>query len=233
MSRSPQESAAPSIEIDWAKLVHDLRGPLMPLTTAAWLLGNEEGLSEHVRELGNIVERQSRRLSRMMDELSDWGRSEDGRFALDTAPVDAALAVDMAICSIAGCQVIPLITDEAAAFQLNADQHRLTQAIRALIEHAIFRDPDHLPDVSLSVVTGQLRIVVQDNGAPLDAAARNALLSQPLSTPFYDGLGLRLLLARRVAEAHGGSLAIDPTTTDGLAIVCVLPGSDLPDQPNK
>jgi len=225
--------AAPSIEVDWAKIAHDLRGPLMPLNTAAWLLRNEEGISDRMCELANIVDRQTKLLTRMMDELSDWGRGGEGQVALNLVPVDSALAVDMAIGSIPGCQLVPHVTDEAAAFPLSADQHRLGQLLRALIEHAIFRDPDHHPEVTLHVESGQLHVRVQDNGAPLDAAARDALLSQPLSTPFDDGLGLRLLLARRVAEAHGGSLAIDPTTTDGLAIVCVLPGSDLPDRSNE
>ncbi len=231
MTRPGSMSIAPPIELDWAKIVHDLRGPLMPLSTAAWLLRNEEGISERVGELTTIVERQSRRLTQMMDELSDWGRSGDSQFALNLVPVDAALAVDMAICGIAGCHVVPLITDEAAAFQLGADQHRLGQLLRALIEHAIFRDPDRLPEVSLSVESGQLHIRIRDQGAPLDAMAREALLSQSLSSPFDDGLGLRLLLARRIAEAHGGSLTIDATTADGLAMVCALPRSHLPIPP--
>ncbi len=221
-------SAAPSVDVNWAKIAHDLRGPLMPLSTATWLLRNEADISDRVCELAKIIDRQSGRLARMMDELSDWGRSREDQLALNPVPVDATLTMDMAVCGILGCQVVPLISDEAAGFPLLADPHRLGQLLRALIEHAMFRDPDQIPEISLSVVSGQLHIRIRDHGVALDALSRDALLSQPLSTPFDDGLGLRLLLARRVAEAHGGCLTIDATTTDGLAIVCALPGTDLP-----
>lgn len=216
-------SAAAPIEVDLARIAHDLRGPLMPLRTAAWLLRNEHGESDRIGELADIVDRQSGRLARMMDELSEWAHSSQVGMALKCEPVDVPLAVDMAICGIHGCRGDPQFTNEAATFDLHADQHRFGQLLRTLIEHAVQRDPDRLADIGVDVVSGYLNIRIDDHGAPLEAAARDALLSRPQAKPFDDGLGLRLLLARRIAEAHGGSLSIGDATGGGLSLVCAFP----------
>ncbi|HSD16761.1 MAG TPA: ATP-binding protein [Thermomonas sp.] len=211
------------IEISLSRIAHDLRGPLMPLRTAAWLLREDEDASARIHELADIVDRQSVRLSRMMDELSDWGRTTGDRIPLSRVPVDVGLAMDMAIGSLPGCHVEPVIPEDAASFPLHADPHRLGQVLRTLIEHATHRDTGGQPEVALAVVAGRLQVRVRDHGDPLDPGARDALLAQPQASPFDDGLGLRLLLARRIAEAHGGSLEIDDTMQDGLALICSLP----------
>jgi len=218
-------TAARPAGIDLARIAHDLRGPLMPLRTAAWLLRNEQGEPARVCELADLVERQSVRLARMLDELSDWGRVADTPAGLRLEPVDVALAVDMAMGGLSGCQVEPDITKEAAAFPLQVDSHRFGQVLLALVEHALHRDPDAQPEVTLYVASRQLHVRVRDHGPALDAAEREALLVQPQARPFDDGLGLRLLLARRIAEAHGGRLDIDDATLDGLALVCALPSA--------
>jgi signal transduction histidine kinase len=48
---------------------------------------------------------------------------------------------------------------------------------------------------------------------------RRKLLEQPDHAPADEGLGLRLLLARAIVEAHGGSLVAEPTA-DGLLLRC-------------
>jgi len=131
----------------------------------------------------------------------------------------------MAIGGLSGCDVEPGITDDAARFALHADEHRLGQLLRTLIEHALQRDPQRRPEVLLSVAGDRLQIRTRDRGPALDASERSALFSQPQPSPFDDGLGLRLLLARKIAEAHGGTLGIDEAVDDGLATVCTLPSN--------
>ncbi|MEO7937558.1 MAG: HAMP domain-containing sensor histidine kinase [Burkholderiaceae bacterium] len=216
-------STSPPIKLDLSRIAHDLRGPLMPMRTAAWLLRNENVEAARLTDLAEIVDRQSVRLARMLDELSDWGRLQGKETPLICEHVDLALTVDNAIGSLTGCRSEPIITEQAAAFPLNGDAHRLAQLLRILIEHAAQRAPDHSPEITLRVASKQLEIRVQDQGKPLDASERQELLHQPQPTPFDDGLGLRLLLARMIAEAHGGKLEVDPNVEHGLSIICALP----------
>lgn len=210
----------------WSRIVHDLRGPLMPLRTAAWLLRNELGDSDRTRELADIVDRQSARLARMMDELGEWVRSASGEpLRLDRRPLDAALALDMVIGGIPGCHLEPRYAGESAATRLLVDQHRLDQLLRTMVEHALHRVADRPPEIDVWLDAGHLHVRVRDYGNPLDATARQDLLSYPQSSPFDDGLGLRLLLARRIAEAHDGRLVVEADTDQGLALVCSLPAA--------
>ncbi|RZA20872.1 MAG: HAMP domain-containing histidine kinase [Lysobacteraceae bacterium] len=214
----------PGDRLDLARIVHDLRSPLMPLRTAAWLLRSELAQSPRAHELAGIVERQSARLARMMDELGDWGHVTDTGFALDCRPVDPALALDMAIGAIPGCAIEPHYTEQAKAMQLHADQHRFGQLLDTLIRHAMHRAGDRLPEMEVAADAGQLCIRVRDHGPPLPPAALEALLSQA-QAPFDEGLGLRLLIARRIAEAHGGTLTAEHGVDGGVALACWMPAS--------
>ena len=60
------------------RLAHDLRSPLTSLQTAAYLLRTDPG-GANSRELADIVVRQSQRMARMIEELDDWGRAQQGR----------------------------------------------------------------------------------------------------------------------------------------------------------
>lgn len=216
-------SAGPLGEADLARIVHDLRSPLMPLQTAAWLLRQEAGESARVRELAELIERQSARLARMLDELGDWERGIAGELAHERQPVEARLAIDLAIGGFGGVRIEPHYAGDAAFAPLCADLHRLQQMLQVLIEHALWRGDGQPPDLRVAAEDGMLHVRIRDHGVSLDPAARRALLSQPQARPCDQGLGLRLLLARRIAEAHGGHLVVDDDPRAGLALCCSLP----------
>lgn len=217
-------SSRPPLQLNLSRIAHDLRGPLMPLRTAAWLLRNEPGASAKVGELADIVDRQSVRLARMLDEISEWARIT-GPAKAEDAPIEVPMMVDLVLGGLAGPTLDARISEAAAAFPLRGDQGRLGLALRSLIEHAIARDPEGVPDVAIEVVAGRLHVHVRDHGVVLDADARDALLSRAQATPFDEGLGLRLLLAREIFEAHGGTLDVDTPADGGLALLGALPAS--------
>jgi len=223
VGRGARMSGGPLAEADLARIVHDLRSPLMPLQTAAWLLRQEAGESARVRDLAELIERQSARRARMLDELGDWERGIAGELAHERQPVEARLVVDLAIGGMCEARIEPSYAGDAASAPLSADLHRLQQMLQALIEHALWRGDGQPPDIGVAAEDGMLRIRIRDHGAPLDADAREALLSHPQARPCDQGLGLRLLLARRIVEAHGGHLVVVDDPSAGLALCCSLP----------
>lgn len=203
------------------RIAHDLRGPLSPLQTAAWLLkGDAERLDpERRRELVEIIERQSRRLARMVDELGDWSRAEQGRLLGAREPSLLQHVVDLAVGSIPGCAVEPHVGADCTGLQVDCDQHRLLQALKSLLEYATAHDE---PSLSIACHDGLALIDIEAGNVPMDAEALPRLLEQPDPAPFDEGLGLRLLLARAIIEAHGGTLAA-MDEAGRLRLACALP----------
>ena len=79
------------------RLVHDLKGPLSPLQTAAYLLRRTELPADKRIELAETVERQARRMAGMIEELGDWVRAREGRLVTRRRPVELAYVVDLAL----------------------------------------------------------------------------------------------------------------------------------------
>jgi len=204
------------------RLAHDLRSPLSSLQTAAYLLRTDPGGSNS-RELADIVVRQSQRMARMIDELDDWSRAQQGRLVSREDRVELGAALDMAVGSLHSSNVDPHYgagTQEAVVL---GDSSRLSQLFRTLLEQALARDAK-TARVDVSRVGDTAEVVFSDHGPEIDDGMRYALLVAPQIPPLDEGLGLRLLIAKAIVEAHGGSLSIDGGR-DGVTqrIRCELP----------
>lgn len=206
------------------RLVHDLKGPLAPLQTAAYLLGRDDLPPERRRELLDTLERQSRRLGQMIEEAGDWVRASQERLVSRHEPCELTLLLDTAIGGIIGCTVEPRVPAELAALVITGDETRLLQMLATLIRNASARDPEHTPALVVASLPDGVRITVSDRGPALDLAALAGLLEQPHPEPADAGLGLRLLIASAIARAHGGTLVAEAGEGErGLVLACELP----------
>ena len=204
------------------RLAHDLRSPLSSLQTAAYLLRTDPG-GETAKELSDIVVRQSQRMARMIDELDDWSRAQQGRLVDRGERLELGGILDMAVGSMHGISVDPHYGAGAADAVILGDSSRLAQMFRTLLEQTLTRDPQGARvDVALNGDT--VEIVFADNGPAVDEAVRSKLLECPQIPPLDEGLGLRLLIARAIIDAHGGALSIEGPHAGAMQrIRCVLP----------
>lgn len=206
-------------EVPWLdRLAHDLRGPLAPLQTASYLLQRDDLDPLRRQELLAMVERQTRRLGSMLDELNDWVRAGQQRLLGPRELCELALLLEYAL---VGSGLAGIAVDEDGSIAIvDGDPHRLTQLLRALLDYAGNRGSP--PVLSLRSGDGRVRIEVRIPGAAPEAAQLQVLLQQPQAEPFDDGLGLRLLIARAIAQAHGGEL--EAIVEDNrLRLRCELP----------
>lgn len=213
----------PDATVPWLdRLAHDLRGPLAPLQTAAYLLRSGTLEPGRQQELFDLIERQTRRLTRMIDEVGDWSRANQGRLLGTTAPCEPAALLDVALASGAASGAAAASIDEdAATARVHGDQQRLVQMMRSLVEFAQARAGSTAPAIRLQCAGERLRLDILV-AAAADAGATANLLREPLPDPADEGLGLRLLIARAIAEAHDGSL--EARSVDGdLLLRCELP----------
>jgi signal transduction histidine kinase len=202
------------------RIAHDLRGPLTPLQTAAYLLQSGQVAPERQQELYALIERQTRQLVRMIDELGDWTRASNDRLVNAPEPCDPALLLDYARTN-SGAMEQAAIDNHADGVLVDGDPVRLTQLLRVLIEFATARGMNAVAIV-VDAIDGRLRIDIRSRMPAPDAAGLDELFELPQADAYDEGLGLQLLIARAIAEAHGGTVAA--LADDGhLLLRCELP----------
>lgn len=205
------------------RLAHDLRGPLAPLQTAAHLLRSGALDADRQAELVELVDRQTQCLAGMLDELDDWWRASQGRLlgpAEDCAP-DELLA--MALESDAALETLPIdpVDDRVAAARLRGDPQRLVQMMREVASFAVARSASQ-PRIAMTHDGGRVRLDAEWQDADGVVGRAAGLLESPLPDPCDKGLGLRLLIARAIAEAHGGRLVAEQAG-ERIRLRCELP----------
>lgn len=201
------------------RIAHDLRGPLAPLQTACYLLRRGDVDDARQQELLALIERQTRRLGGMIEELGDWSRIGGQQPLLGAPePCAPALLLDYALTASGLTATVSNSTGDDA--MVAGDQHRLTQLLRIVLEYASARGA--APSVSLQPEGERLHIDVRIDGVAPEPAQLALLFEQPQAEPFDEGLGLRLLIARAIARAHGGELTAT-VVNDVLQLRCELP----------
>ncbi|HET6435267.1 MAG TPA: histidine kinase dimerization/phospho-acceptor domain-containing protein [Xanthomonadaceae bacterium] len=201
------------------RIAHDLRGPLMPLQTASYLLRNGGLDADRQAELVDVIDRQTRQLARMIDELGDWLRAGQQRLIGHREPCDMALLLDTAAVG-AGVQAPP-VEDRSGGAQVDGDPQRLVQLLRILLSFSNALCHGAAPTVTLGRADGRLRMEWEIAGAA-GAGSVDDLFTRPQHDPFDGGLGLQLLLARAIAQAHGGELEA-MAAGEVLRLRCELP----------
>ena len=192
-----------------AMAAHELRTPVTSILGFAQLIQRRDPANRHVA----TIVRQAASLDRLINDLIDSSRLEDGRLELRRERFDLVdLARDMAE------QIQPL--SDAHPIRIDAppgplvgvwDRERLGQVIQNLLTNAIKYSPDGGAIVMRVEDLGDdVRLAVQDQGIGIPPA-----LLPRLFDAFYRvqrmarairGLGLGLHISRALVEAHGGEI---------------------------
>ncbi len=162
--------------------------------------------------------------NRVIEELLRFG--QDRALNLYPHAVRELLAECIADCAPrAAAREVTVVLGPAPEIAVSLDKHKVRQAVGNLLDNAIAASgPGMRVEVESSASSGTLRIVVRDHGAGISPAIRDRLFT-PFATTKPDGIGLGLVLARELVQAHGGTLewhAADP----GTAFVVELPRAE-------
>ena len=226
-----------------AVLAHELRNPLGSIRNAAGILRCSD-LAEGERAALGVIDRQSETLTRLVDDLLDVHRLNEGKMVLQLAPVDVRAAIDDAVRAMAphlktkGQTIDARLPDRP--LHLHADAVRVAQVLGNLLLNAskFTASGGHI-DVAVERVergaTPVARIRVTDNGiglAPdqLERIFEPYVQASAEASRFPDGLGLGLSVARRLIELHGGTIqAQSDGPGRGSTFVVELPLCESPD----
>jgi len=220
-----------------AVLGHDLRSPLNTIISAADFLNDKGDLSERDRRVAKAVRGSGERMRALIDDLLDFASSQLGQeITLRPAAADVGEIVnDLVQEAETTDPEQELRTTLEGDLTGEWDVRRLRQALSNLLDNALqYADAGSLISVSASAAAGDGEVVVEvhNEGAPIPAEARDQIFApfrRGCSTESVHGLGLGLYIAKRMAEAHGGSVDVESSREEGTTFTVRLPRR-LPDQ---
>jgi signal transduction histidine kinase len=230
-SMSPRDADGEDLEEQLALFAHEL---LSPLTVAH---GYAALLTDHLRTLDeaatDLAERAARNLDLallLLQRLRDAATSDDG-LALVRSRVDLTGLVERTVEDLGATVAIrhPVeVATPAEALVVEADETRIRQVLFNLVVNAARYSPEGEPIHVTLAVDGCVTLEVRNHGfgvAPDDAERlfQKGTRGEGAGT---HGLGIGLHLSRRIAEAHHGSLRVEPAAVRGSRFILELP---LPD----
>jgi len=199
-----------------AMLAHELRNPLAPISAAADLLKFGRADVARVARASEVIGRQVRHMTSLIDDLLDVSRVTRGLIQLEQARVAIAAvvanAVEQARPQIAVRAHALVIEQEAGAVFVTGDANRLVQVLVNLLNNAAKYTPRGGRIVlGCRVDAGRVEIAVRDNGIGIDARLLPQvfdLFTQAERTPdrAQGGLGIGLALVRNIVALHGGTV---------------------------
>ncbi|MBV8307608.1 MAG: response regulator, partial [Gammaproteobacteria bacterium] len=200
-----------------ATLAHELRNPLAPIRNAVFILNSRNATSAHAQRARELIERQVRHMSLLLDDLLDVARVTHGQFSLKREPVALKAIFDNAVETAR-----PLLEAKKHDFSvrlppsaviLDVDPLRLAQAIANLITNAAkYTDPGGHIQLQAELGDSDLSISVTDDGIGLapDSIRRLFQIFSQVDSSLersQGGLGIGLALVKGLVELHGGEVA--------------------------
>lgn len=211
-------------------LAHDLSVPLVPVRGYLGMIISEARRADLPAVIGTYAERAQRgveRMMRMISNLLDATRLDQGLFSIVLEVVDLAVLVQE-IADTLSTPSQPIVTRLPEPVVIEADAARLRQAIENVVGNAQRHSPDGA-EVQLEVIGEQRQdgawavITVRDTGPGIAPELLPGLFTRYSSGENSGSLGLGLYLARGIAEAHGGTLTVDTSPGKGASFQFALP----------
>jgi signal transduction histidine kinase len=199
-----------------AMLGHELRNPLAAIMNAVQVMHLSSGDAARISRSVALMDRQTRNLRRIVDDLLDVARVTRGKIELRREPADVVQivshAIDVVRPHLRAGEEIALKAEGTSALSIDADRTRLEQAIVNLLLNAIkFTDQDRRIQVFVEQTGQSVVITVADNGigiAPEMLARIFDLFAQADRSldRSQGGLGIGLFICKRLVELHGGTI---------------------------
>jgi signal transduction histidine kinase len=208
---------------------HELKTPLTSMQLLLSLETKRRSRESPEREFLLRFQRQMDRLLRLTDRLIDAAFLKDAPALLSLGACDLVEVVNEAVdelrpaAELARCEI-----SIHAPPSVNGtwDRMWLSHAVANLLDNALKFGAGGKVQVTIEDDGATVRISVSDRGIgvePADQKRLFELFARPDASSAYGGLGLGLFIVRRVAESHGGRVAVHSDQATGSSFVIELP----------
>lgn len=216
-----------------SQVSHELRTPMTSIRSFSEILSGEPELSEAERQrFTKIIQEESIRLTRLLDEILDINRLEAGTMEIALEPVDAGVAIAGAIESASGfitnAGVSMTAEDLPYGVMVHGNSDRLRQVLLNLFSNAVKYNPSPEPSILVETRASgtQLFIDVIDNGGGVsrgEAALVFEKFARGIRAGRDKGAGLGLPISRAFLRSMGGDLTVEFARHDASFFRIALP----------
>jgi signal transduction histidine kinase len=210
-----------------ADVAHELRTPLQVIRGSAE--GMLDGLYPVDAERLRLMLDETDVMARLLDDLRTLSMAEAGVLQLHREPVDPAGCAEDAVAAFgataAGAGVsLTVERDPAAPSTIEADPVRLAEVLANLVTNALRHTPSGgSVIVRVGPASRGVTFAVEDTGPGIDPDLLPTVFDRFTGSDHPDGTGLGLAIAKRLVEAHGGTIAATRGERGGTSIRFTLP----------
>lgn len=214
---------------------HELRTPLTAITGWAETLEYGENLDEDSRKGIDIILKESRRLTKMVEELLEFTRMQDGRFTLNVEPIDVGAELEESIFTYRELLKQDEIELEYEPCMeelplVNGDPLRLRQVFLNIIDNAAkYAREGKKIIVNITFDSSYVTVAIRDfgNGIPEDELEHVKKKFYKGSNSKERGSGIGLAVCDEIIRYHGGELVLENAAGGGLIVKIMLPIGDV------
>ncbi len=212
---------------------HDLRSPLAVIESAADALFQEGGMTSDQREMLEMILRNSRSMQRLLNDLLDITKIEQGKVEIQRCQVvlrefiSTVAQLNQRISEAKGIRLTFEVPDEPIEVSLDPD--RIEQVLNNLIGNAIkFSHAGTTIRLEATTEDEGLCFAVSDEGLGIPKEEIPNLFkefqqSSTESTAGEHGVGLGLAICRRIVTLHGGTIGVESELGRGSRFWFQLP----------
>lgn len=214
--RAAAEQASRAKDDFVSTLSHELRTPLNAIIGWATMLRKGVLPADRAQQALETVERNALLQARLIDDMLDLARIEQGKLVLSVGPVEMVRVVEAAIDAVRpaaeakGVRLQPVLDSHAT---IVGDADRLQQVVWNLCSNAIkFTPRGGRVQVCLRREHSYVEVCVTDTGAGIEPDFLPYVFDRfrqadPSFTRRASGLGLGLAIVRSLVELHGGTVS--------------------------
>ena len=229
-----RELAVARLQSDFVSAVsHEFRTPLTSLAQFTEILSEQEDAPVEKRRVFHQAQaRATRRLSRLVESLLDFGRMEAGARPYRLEPIDAGELAEAVVRDfgqeVAGADFTVDYSGPAGAAMVHADREALAQALWNLLDNAVKYSGDSRTVRVEVEKSGEVAIRVRDSGYGIAPSERKQIFRKfargtAAREHGIKGTGIGLAMVKHIVDAHGGTMAVDSEPGHGSTFTIVLP----------
>ena len=213
---------------------HELRTPVTTARAAANVALQQPHRDEpHYRETLAIIEQQTARLSRIVDDMFTMARADAGNYPVHRTPmyldevVDEVVRAARVLASPRGVAIEP-VTMPSAAF--HGDEELIRRLLVNLLDNAVRHAPaGSTVRAELAPTSAGYAIAISDQGPGIPPEKQDRIFERFFRAEAIrgrgtdGGAGLGLALARWIAGVHGGDVTLTRSSQSGTTFTVSLP----------